>query len=553
MSTAVPCIELANVCKSFGEGARRREVLRGVDLSVASGEFVAIVGGSGSGKSTLVSVLVGLERADSGRILLDGEPIDGPSLARAAVFQQHALLPWLSAERNVRLAVDQVFRSEPAPARAERVRAALERVRLTDAAHKLPGELSGGMRQRVAVARALAMEPRVLLLDEPFGALDALTRGALQDELQQIWQHERTTVLMITNDIGEALLLADRVAVLQPDGRLGAPVAVDVPRPRARADLATDARFRAVRERLGAAAPASRSATHSPSASPNPPAAARASRTEGTHAEPARSAPAHSAAPLLVVRGVRKDFDLPTGSNIVLERVDLDVARGEFVCLLGHSGCGKTTLLSLVAGLTTPTAGRLELDGEPIRRAGPDRALVFQSHALLPWLSVFDNVRLGLDRTHAQLSRADRDARARDVLTRVGLGNALDTRPADLSAGMRQRVGVARAFALEPRLLLLDEPFGSLDPATRRELQDVLLELWQSSGMAALMVTHDVDEALLLADRIALMTNGPRATIAEFVHVDATRPRRSDDTSPEHLARRRRILDFLAHGPTAAR
>jgi nitrate/nitrite transport system ATP-binding protein len=561
-----PAIELVGVTKSFGSGASRRTVLRDVDLSVGQGEFLAIVGDSGSGKSTLVALLVGLLRADAGRVAEAGEEVREPSLARAAVFQHHALLPWLTAAGNVRLAVDQVFGREPAARRAERVRAALELVRLADAADKLPGELSGGMRQRVAVARAFATEPRVLLLDEPFGALDALTRGLLQDELQRIYQATGTTVLMITNDPDEALLLASRVAVLGRDGRLSEPLAVDVPRPRTRAALADDARFEHLRLRLDAVrrtAAATAAATAPHGASPNEeargPAASASTRAAGsTPGRPAAHDPAHAsgstrrapaAAPahLLELRGVRKEFAGPRGTQVVVEGVDLDVAPGEFVCLLGHSGCGKTTLLSLVAGLVPPTAGTLLLDGQPIRRPGPERALVFQGHALLPWLSAFDNVRLGL-------RGEGRDARARDVLERVGLGHALHARPADLSAGMRQRVGVARAFALAPRLLLLDEPFGSLDPSTRLELQGVLLDLWQSSGMGALMVTHDVDEALLLADRIALMTNGPHATIGEVLTVDAPRPRslaalRRD---PGHAARRRHVLEFLTHGAQRA-
>jgi nitrate/nitrite transport system ATP-binding protein len=544
-----PLIEIRGLAKSYGAGAARREVLRAIDLDVRAGEFLAILGGSGAGKSTLLSLLAGLERPSAGELLLRGRPIQGPGPERALVFQQHALLPWLSAAGNVALAVDQAFAKEPRAARAERVRRALAMVRLSDATHKLPHQLSGGMRQRVAVARALAVEPELLLMDEPFGALDALTRAALQKELQGLTADRRRTTVFVTNDAAEALLLADRVAVLADDGRLDEPVEVDLPRPRDRELLAASARGRQLLEQLGErlAGGAGRGARRGPQPGPAP--TRSGARVEAVLAG-SDAQPAGEQRPLLAVRGVEQAFGQGARRALIVQDIHMQVRQGEFVCLLGHSGCGKTTLLNLVAGLARPTRGALELDGLPIERPGPERALVFQAHALLPWLTAFENVRLGLDAERIGGSAAERDQRARYFLERVGLAEHGHLRPAELSAGMRQRIGVARAFALDPRLLLLDEPFGSLDSTTREELQQLVLELWGDGQRAALMVTHDVEEALLLADRILLMTDGPAARIGLELPVPLERPRRltTHRADPRFLELRRRILDFLAHG-----
>ncbi|HEY8152739.1 MAG TPA: ABC transporter ATP-binding protein [Myxococcota bacterium] len=242
-----------------------------------------------------------------------------------------------------------------------------------------------------------------------------------------------------------------------------------------------------------------------------------------------------------------KDFDGPQGRTRVVEGFDIALARGEFVCLLGHSGCGKSTVLSMVAGLTGISSGGVVLDGREIDGPGPDRGVVFQSPSLLPWLTALANVRLGVDRVFADRSEAERRAIAAETLERVGLGDALDRRPDELSQGECQRVGIARAFALAPKLLLLDEPFGMLDSLTRMELQEVLLELWSHDRKTALMVTHDVDEALYLSDRIALMTKGPKARIGEIVEVGFPRPRERSAVleHPDYYQLRERLLDFL--------
>ena len=234
-----------NVSKSFGG----RHVLRGVDLEIRSGEFVAIVGYSGSGKTTLMSLLAGLLRPDGGQVTFEGRSVTGPGPERGLVFQNYSLLPWLTVYGNIALGVDQVFRQWTPAQRREHILRFIELVHLTPAIHKRPQELSGGMRQRVSLARTLATTPRVLLLDEPLGALDALTRGTLQQELARIWQEERTTCVMVTNDIDEAILLADRIVPLSPGpaATLGPSFAVTIARPRNRTALNHNAEFKQLR------------------------------------------------------------------------------------------------------------------------------------------------------------------------------------------------------------------------------------------------------------------------------------------------------------------
>lgn len=249
----------------------------------------------------------------------------------------------------------------------------------------------------------------------------------------------------------------------------------------------------------------------------------------------------------LEISNLEKTYPTPRGPLVIVRDFQLTLKEGEFVSIIGHSGCGKSTVLSIVAGLNHATGGGVVLAGREVREAGPDRGVVFQSPCLLPWLSARDNVLLGVDEVHAAKSKADRRAIAERYLTLVGLGDSLEKKPAELSSGMRQRVGLARAFALSPKLLLLDEPFGMLDSLTRLELHDVLLAAWREDRKTALMVTHDVDEALFLSDRIVMMTNGPEARVGEILQVPFERPR--DRTAvmehPDYYALRERLLGFL--------
>jgi nitrate/nitrite transport system ATP-binding protein len=245
-------LQLQNVSKGFGPPGRRTEVLHDIHLEVERGEFVAIVGYSGAGKTTLISLIAGLLKPDAGGIELEGKPVAGPGPERGVVFQNYSLLPWLTVYENVFLAVDAVFPRWPRSHKVDHAERFIAMVNLTAARNKRPAELSGGMRQRVSVARALAMDPEILLLDEPLSALDALTRATLQDEIERIWQRNHKTVVMITNDVDEGILLADRIIPLSagPRATLGPAVTVDIERPRDRKALNHDPRFRAIRNHV---------------------------------------------------------------------------------------------------------------------------------------------------------------------------------------------------------------------------------------------------------------------------------------------------------------
>ena len=245
---------------------------------------------------------------------------------------------------------------------------------------------------------------------------------------------------------------------------------------------------------------------------------------------------------------VDKTFSRGTSETCVLKDITFDVEKGEYISIIGHSGCGKSTLLNIVAGLTPATQGGVILEGREVNEPGPDRAVVFQNHSLLPWLTVYDNVRLAVDKVFsATKSRAERDAWTLHNLDLVQMTHAKDKRPAEISGGMKQRVGIARALAMEPKVLLLDEPFGALDALTRAHLQDSVMALHQKLGNTVMMITHDVDEAVLLSDRIVMMTNGPAATIGEILSVPLTRPRRRLELVADaaFLKCRQRVLEFL--------
>jgi len=248
------------------------------------------------------------------------------------------------------------------------------------------------------------------------------------------------------------------------------------------------------------------------------------------------------------IQSVEQTFKTNKGLFPALRDIHLDIAKGEFVALIGHSGCGKSTLLNLIAGLTTPTAGVLLCANREIAGPGPERAVVFQNHSLLPWLTCFDNVHLGIERVFGKTeSKTQLKARTDAALDMVGLAHAAQKRPGEISGGMKQRVGIARALAMEPKVLLMDEPFGALDALTRAKLQDELLEIVARTQSTVVMVTHDVDEAVLLSDKIVMMTNGPAATIGEVLSVDLPRPRQRVELaeSADYQRYRKAVIDFL--------
>jgi nitrate/nitrite transport system ATP-binding protein len=536
-------IALSNVSKGYGG----TPVLKDISFEVEDGEFVAILGFSGTGKTTLMNLLAGLELPDRGEATFRGEAITGPSPERGLVFQSYSLMPWLTVNGNVALAVDAVHSDKSKAERTELVEHYTKMVGLSHAVDRRPAELSGGMRQRVAVARALSMQPDLLLLDEPLSALDALTRANLQDEIEAISQIEKKTIVLITNDVDEAILLADRIVPLNPDGTLGDAFKVSIPRPRERTAMNNDPVFKGLRSKVtqylmkvgidakveGSKTLPDVTAVHHMELAPK----AYRDAAPGTRHDER----------YLQFSQVHKVYPTPKGPLTVVEDFDLTLKKGEFISIIGHSGCGKSTALTMAAGLNEISKGAIILDGKHVEGADPERAVVFQAPSLFPWLTARENVAIGADRVYPKASQAERQDVVEYYLERVGLADAMHKPAADLSNGMKQRVGIARAFALSPKLLLLDEPFGMLDSLTRWELQEVLMEVWDRTKVTTICVTHDVDEAVLLSDRVIMMTNGPRATIGKVMDVNLPRPRTRKALldHPDYYAYRGEVLQFL--------
>ena len=536
-------LELKGVTKGYGEGTSRVDILKDINLSVKDGEFVAILGFSGTGKTTLMNLLAGLEMPDVGTCTFRDAPITEPGPERGLVFQSYSLMPWLTVSGNIGLAVDSVYSKKSKAERNAIIDKYIGMVGLSHAKDRRPAELSGGMRQRVSVARALSMDPDVLLLDEPLSALDALTRANLQDEIEGIWENDRKTVVLITNDVDEAILLADRIIPLNPDGTLGSQFEVNIPRPRDRTAMNGDAVFKKLRADVtkylmdvGIAAKVEGSKVL-PDVTP----------IHGTPKAYAEAAKTQVDDRYLQFSQLDKVYPTPNGPLTVVENFEMNLNKGEFISLIGHSGCGKSTVLTMAAGLNEISKGAIILDGKHVTEADPERAVVFQSPSLFPWLTAKENVAIGVDRVYPKASQPERQDVVEYYLERVGLADAMDKAAAELSNGMKQRVGIARAFALSPKLLLLDEPFGMLDSLTRWELQEVLMEVWSRTKVTAICVTHDVDEAILLADRVVMMTNGPRATIGKIMDVDLPRPRTRKALleHPDYYNYRAELLTFL--------
>lgn len=251
--------------------------------------------------------------------------------------------------------------------------------------------------------------------------------------------------------------------------------------------------------------------------------------------------------PLLVIEDVAKVYPTKEGNHTVLSGVNLTVHEGEFICLIGHSGCGKSTLLNMVAGFSRPSYGEVRLKGQRITEPGPDRMMVFQNYALLPWLSAFENIYLAVDAVYNERPHSKKKKMVSELLEMVGLTESADKKPSQLSGGMKQRVAIARALAIRPEILILDEPFGALDAITKEELQEELLKIWTEYRVTVLMITHDIDEALFLADRLVMMTNGPAAHIGEVLEIPFQRPRNRARLmeNPQYYELRNYALDFL--------
>lgn len=551
-------LEITGLEKSYHDGEHTNVVLKNINLKVREGEFIAIVGYSGAGKTTLISMLAGLEKPTAGGVIFQDKEVTGPGPDRGVVFQNYSLLPWLSVEANVSLSVNAVCPTLNAAERKERALHYIDMVGLSHAINRRPAELSGGMRQRVSVARALAMKPEVLLMDEPLSALDALSRARLQDEFADISRKEKSTIVLVTNDVDEALLLADRVLTLTPApaATLGREFNVDIPRPRHRTDLNHNEQFISLRSEItryllslnkfGQAKESSVEQKNLPNVVPIS-LTKRNRRKKKPPETIAQESVTAGRSRYLQFSDTSKTYPTPEGPLTVVDGFALSMDKGDFISLIGHSGCGKSTVLSMAAGLNPISDGAIILDGQHISTAGPDRAVVFQSPSLMPWLTAFENVSLGVDRIYPKASDAERRDIVEYYLERVGLADSMYRIAANISNGMKQRVGIARAFALSPKLLLLDEPFGMLDSLTRWELQDVLMDVWAQTKVTTVCVTHDVDEAILLADRVVMMSNGPRARVGNIMNVDLPRPRSRDNllSHPDYYAYREELLDFL--------
>ncbi|SFL63507.1 ABC transporter ATP-binding protein [Shimia aestuarii] len=538
-------LKFDNVSKDFGEGTARTEVLKNITLDVQEGEFLVLLGFSGTGKTTLINLMAGLEQPTKGNVTFKGTPITGPGPERGVIFQNYSLMPWLTVNGNVMLALDSVFPNMPKAEKTATVAKYVDMVGLSHAATRRPAELSGGMRQRVNVARALAMNPEMLLLDEPLSALDALTRANLADEIEHIWEADKKTCVLITNDVDEAIILADRIIALNPDGTLGEEFAVSIPRPRDRMEMNHHDGFKKLRADITtylmdvgieAKVDMARELPNVTAIHNLPKAQADVKATQSLRTDR-----------YLEFSQLHKIYPTPKGPLTVVEDFDLKLNKGEFISLIGHSGCGKSTVLTMAAGLNDISKGVINLDGRGVVGADPERAVVFQSPNLFPWLTARENCAIGVDKVYPRASQAERQDVVEYYLERVGLADAMDRPAHSMSNGMKQRVGIARAFALSPKLLLLDEPFGMLDSLTRWELQEVLMEVWDRTKVTAICVTHDVDEAILLADRVVMMTNGPQATIGKIVDVDLPRPRTRKALleHPDYYKFRQEVLDFL--------
>jgi nitrate/nitrite transport system ATP-binding protein len=550
-------LSIKNLNKSYGTGSSKTSVLKDINLEINEGEFVAIVGFSGSGKTTLISSIAGLIKPDSGEVIKKGEAISEPGPDRGVVFQNYSLMPWLTVYGNIALSVDAIYKDWSDEQRKAHTEKYIEMVGLSHATHRRPAELSGGMRQRVNVARALAASPDVLLLDEPLSALDALTRANLQDEIIRIWEQDKKTVILITNDVDEGLIMADRIVPLNPgpDATFGPEFVVDLPRPRDRTAMNHDEKFKQLRSDITqylmkvGVNEASSSADNVIQLPPVKPIDASETKKKGNTPkilQPYLQNKGESK--YLEFYNVTKIYPTPKGPLTVVDGFDLNMKKGEFISVIGHSGCGKSTVLSMTAGLNEISDGGIVLDKREIDGAGPDRAVVFQAPSLFPWMTAKENVSLGVERVFPHATAKERNEIVEYYLSRVGLGDALNKKAVELSNGMKQRVGIARAFALSPKLLLLDEPFGMLDSLTRWELQEVLMEVWTRTQVTAIVVTHDVDEAILLADRVVMMTNGPNAKVGKIMEVDLPRPRsrKALVAHPDYYKYREELITFLA-------
>ena len=489
-------IECKNVSKTFQTPSGPFQVIGDFSLTAREHEFVALFGPGQCGKSTIINLIAGLETVTSGQVIVNGKTVKGPGPERGVVFQNICLFPWLTTMGNVEYGLK--VAGVPKKERRARAQKYIDLVGLHGFENSFPIQLSGGMKQRVGIARSYCIEPKVLLMDEPFGALDAQTRYLMQQELDRIWQTDRRTIVFVTNNIEEALYLADRIVVIS-----NCPATV-------KKEYVPNFWRCGKRLRVSWTRPC------------------KGGRTMELGKE-TREVKVH-------VDNLTKRF----GDLLVLDQISFDVYKGELLCVVGPTGCGKTTFLNCLTHIYDLTAGQILMDGKPVNAKTSNIAYIFQGDSTMPWLTVAQNVAFGLNIKHTPPKQ--RDELVDKYLDIVGLTKFRNYYPKQLSSSMLQRVSIARAFATEPELLLMDEPYGQLDIELRFKLEDELVKLWEMTGTTVIFITHNIEEAVYLGQRIMILTNKP-TTVKETVDNNMPRPR--DIAAPEFIDLRNRVTERI--------
>ncbi len=540
--------------------------LQDLSLTVNANEFVSLVGPSGCGKSTLLMMAAGLEPISEGRILIDGREIDGPGPDRGMVFQSYTLFPWLTVEDNIRFALKKsgLGRTQQDDLVTDHIRL----VGLEGFERSHPNQLSGGMRQRVAIARALVYRPEMLLMDEPFGALDAQTRMLMQELLLQVWQVERTTVLFVTHDVEEAIFLSDRIYVMTArPGRIKAEIAIDLPRPRTLLETESDARFAELRRQVLTLIREERGGRCAKRGSLDCRQVRILELRQMTmrnflrrNGNASAENGADTTSSLIDLRAVKKAYDTPTGPFLALRGVDLQVDRGEFVAVIGKSGSGKSTLINMITGIDRPTSGEVAVagtrlvgmsEGDLAAWRGRNVGVVFQFFQLLPTLTNLENVILPMDFC-GLYSAGERRERALHLLDEVGIVEHARKLPSEISGGQQQRVAIARALATDPPIIVADEPTGNLDSKTAEAIFE-LFERLVDQGKTILIVTHDRDLARRVS-RTIILADGDIVdeflarifpAMSEDLLVQATRQLATRRFEPGEVIMRRRTTGYV--------
>lgn len=492
-----------NMDKTFETSRGAVHVIEDVTLNVHENELLVLFGPGQCGKSTMINCMSGLEPVTEGSVEVNGKKVIKPGPDRGVVYQRMALFPWLTVMGNVEYGPK--MRGVPKKERRERAQHYIELVGLKGFENSYPNQLSGGMQQRVGIARAYCNEPDVLFMDEPFGHLDAQTRYLMQEDLMKIWEKEKRTIVFVTNNIEEAIYLADRIIVMTNcPTKIKKEYKIDLPRPR----NYVDEEFLKLREEISTVVDKA--------------------LQEGENMEKQDI--------ILHVDHMTKCF----GDLKVLNDISFDVHRGEFLCIVGPTGCGKTTFLNCITGLYDLTGGQILVNGELVDTKKHNIAYIFQEYSTMSWLTVEENVAFGL-----KMKRMPKDVikkEVAEVLEMVGLTKYKDYYPVELSTSMLQRVVIARAFAVKPDILLMDEPYGQLDVELRFRLEDELIKLWQKLGTTVIFITHNIEEAVYLSENILVLTNKPTSIKHKL---ENTLPRPRNVVEPAFIDLRNQVTELI--------